>query len=236
MLKKLHWLMKGNYLSMWEPKQVLVLDFDDMEALDWDRNGLNFLIYWKAKTPNLKVNIFAIPGRMTPEFIKLLEPYKDWLQLCVHGWKHNDNFEALKWDEYLANLYLEKAEQMGFEKVFRAPGWQITYPQPYNESPDPTKPVNSDPQLVYRVLQQRGYICADQGYNASKRPEGLQVYCTCNPLMIHGHVEDINVSDPTGRNGMRQIEVEHGVPWTNESVFRFITELTIEELRCTCQK
>lgn len=219
-----------------EHKPFIVLDFDDFEADHWDRNGLNFLFYWKAKYPKLKVNLFAIPGRMNDGMIRLLEPHKDWLRCYVHGWKHDDNFEVLKWDEYTANLYLERAEKMGFSKVFKAPGWQITYPQPYNETPDPTKPVNSDPQLIYRVLKQRGYILADQGYNASKRPEGLKIYCTCNPLMIHGHVEDINVSDPKGRNGMRQMEEEWPPEWkwNEETEFKFIDELSDEELTCTC--
>ena len=217
--------------EFWAPKPVVVYDVDDFEDR-YDRNGLNFLFYWKAKFPALKVNLFAIPGRCSSQMLQLLTPYFDWIQLCVHGWKHEDNFEVLKWDEYKANLYLSKAEDMGFSKVFKAPGWQITFPQPYNENPDPTKPVNSDPQLIYRVLKERGYIVADQHYNKERRPEGLKVYCTCNPLQVHGHIQDINVSDPTGRNGMRQIEEEHGTPWDKNSEFRFITELSKNELLC----
>lgn len=210
--------------------KILALDFDDIEN-KYDRNGMNYLFYWKAKYPKLKVNLFAIPGRMTQGFLDLLLPYKDWIQLCVHGWKHDDNFEVLQWDEYKANLYLDRAEKMGFQKVFRAPGWQITYPQPYNESPDITKPVNSNPQLIYNVLKQRGYIVADQHYNKDKRPEGLKVYCSCNPFFVHGHVEDINVSDPKGRNGMRQMEEEWELPWDENSSFVFISEMD-ETLLC----
>jgi hypothetical protein len=211
---------------------TLVLDYDDLEN-KYDRNGINFLLYWKAKYPKLKVNMFAIPGRMTADFIKLLDPYRDWIDLCVHGWRHDDNFEVLKWDTNTANIFLKRAEDMGFTKVFKAPGWQITYPQPYNSDPDPTKPVNSDAQLVYRVLMERGYICADQHYNRDRRPSGIRVYCTCNPLMIHGHVEDINVSDPKGRNGMRQMEEEWDpFPWNENTEFRFIKDLSEGELKC----
>ena len=212
----------------------LVLDFDDMEN-KYDRNGMNFLLYWKEKNPKFKVTMFAIPGRMTPEFIKLLEPYRDWIDLAVHGWRHDDNFEALKWDRNTANIFLQRAENLGFSKIFKAPGWQITYPQPYNESPDATKPVNSDPTLVYDVLAERGYLCADQHYNKERRPANLRVYCSCNPLMVHGHVEDINVGDPKGRNGMRQVEEEweDDWKWNANSEFRFISELSEEELKCT---
>jgi hypothetical protein len=203
----------------------VIVDFDDMEN-KYDRNGLNFLFYWKAKYPKFKVNMFAIPGRMTKGFIDLLKPHMDWIDLCVHGWEHNDNFEVLKWDEYKANLYLQRTEDLGaFSKVFKAPGWQITFPQPYNENPDPAKPVNSDPQLVYRVLKERGYIVADQGYNDGKRPEGLKVYPTSHPWIVHGHTWDINVADPAGRNGMRQYEEEHGVPWDENTNFHFIKDV-----------
>ena len=213
---------------------TICLDFDDAEN-KYDRNGLNFLLYWKEKYPKFKVTIFAIPGRMTVDFLKLVSPYNDWIEWGVHGWRHDDNFEVLKWDTNTANVFLQRAENMGFKRIFKAPGWQITYPQPYNETPDTTKPVNSDPQLVYRVLQERGYIVADQHYNKEKRPEGLLSYCTCNPLMIHGHVEDINVGDPKGRNGMRQVEEEWEPDWkwNENSEFRFISELSESELRCT---
>lgn len=216
----------------WEPKPIIALDFDDMED-KYDRNGLNFLLYWKAKVPNLKVTMFAIPGRCTSQFLEMLKPYQEWMQLGVHGWHHNDNFECQKWDKYTAEALLERVDKLGsFVKVFRAPGWQITYPQPYNEAPDPSKPVNSDPHLVYDALTARNYIIADQHYNKERRPDGLKVYCSCNPYFMHGHVEDINTSDPAGRNGMRQIEEEHGVPWNEDTVFKFISELTTEELKC----
>src|SRR3990167_8734930 len=181
---------------------TICLDFDDFEDR-YDRNGVNFLFYWKSKFPSFKVNIFAIPGRCSKNMLELVNKHRDFIELCVHGWRHDDNFECLKWDTFAANNYLSRAEAMGFSKIFRAPVWQITYPQPYNENPDPTKPVNSEPHLIYNVLMERGYICADQHYNRERRPQGLRVYCTCNSLQVHGHVEDINVSDPKGRNGMR---------------------------------
>ena len=220
-------------MGNWDIKPVAVVDFDDMEDR-YDRNGMNFLYWWKTQFPHFKVTMFAIPGRCSPEFLSLLSSHKDWIQLGVHGWRHDDNFEATKWDSYTMNALFDRIDRMGaFNKVFRAPGWQITYPQPYNEAPDPTKPVNSDPHLVYNILKERGYIVADQHYNKERRPAGLQVYCSCNPLFIHGHVEDINVGDPAGRNGMRQLEEEHGVPWDKNTQFKFITELTEEERRCT---
>src|SRR3989304_9048307 len=100
---------------------TICLDFDDFEN-KYDRNGMNFLLYWKSKYPKFRVNMFAIPGRMTAYFIKLLDPYRDWVDLCTHGWRHDDNFEVLKWDIHTANIFLERAEKMGFSKIFKAPG------------------------------------------------------------------------------------------------------------------
>lgn len=220
-------------MSIWtEKRKIAVVDFDDQEDR-YDRNGMNFLLYWKAKYPKFKVTMFTIPGRCTPTFLEMLKKHSEWMQLGVHGWRHDDNFEATKWDKYTANALLDRVDALGsFVKVFRAPGWQITYPQPYNESPDASKPVNSDPHLIYNILKERGYTVADQHYNMERRPQGLKTYCSCNPLFVHGHVEDINVGDPNGRNGMRQLEEEHGVPWDENTEFRFITELTEEELKC----
>jgi len=213
--------------------KTVVVDFDDFEDR-YDRNGMNFLLYWKSKFPKFKVNIFAIPGRCSKPMLELVNKHSDFISLCVHGWRHDDNFECLRWDEYLANHFIQRAEEMGFSYVFKAPGWQITYPQPYNENPNTTFSVNSEPQLVYKVLMDRGYIVADQHYNFYNRPKGLKVYCTCNPLQVHGHVEDINVSDPKGRNGMRQMEEEwNPFPWDENTEFLFIKDLTEEQLKCT---
>ena len=208
--------------------KTVVVDFDDFQDR-WDRNGLDILFYWKSKFPNFKVNLFTVPYKTSANFLKLIMPHLDWINLCIHGFAHESNFEVQYWNEELTNKYLDYAETFDvYSKVFKAPGWQITYPQPYNENPNPSKPVNSNPQLVYNILKDRGYVVADQCYNKSKRPEGLSVYCTCNPMMVHGHTWDMLQGEP---NGLEQME-RAGVLWDTDTKFKFITELTEEELKC----
>lgn len=204
-----------------------VVDFDDFED-SWMKNGLNMLFYWKSRYPKFKATLFAIPGKTSKEMVNLIKKI-DWLQLAAHGYIHDNNHEVQCWTEQVANSNLNYAETLGIDsKVFKAPGWQITYPQPYNETPDSSKPVNQDPQLIYRILQNRGYIVADQHYNKDKRPEGLRVYCTCNPLIIHGHTWNMEQGEP---NGLEQMQ-KAGVNWDWNTEFKLISELTDEELKC----
>src|SRR3990167_5414827 len=98
MKPQIHIKMARDGDIMSEIKPVIVLDFDDFEDR-YDRNGLNFLFYWKSKFPNFKVNIFAIPGRCSKSMLDLVNKHNDFISLLVHGWRHDDNFEVLKWDE-----------------------------------------------------------------------------------------------------------------------------------------
>ena len=204
----------------------IVVDYDDFFD---ENNGLNFLFKWKARFTKFKVNLFVVPGKTSKNMLELMERNKDWLQLCVHGFLHENNYECQYWDENKINSVLNYVEETGYyQKVWRCPGWQITYPQPYNEKPDINKPINSNPQLIYNVLKERGYLICDQHYNRFNRPEKLKIYCTCNPYFIHGHIQNIDSGEP---NGLEQIE-KAGVPWDSETNFKFISELTDEELKC----
>ncbi|MFA5013915.1 MAG: hypothetical protein WC549_00040 [Actinomycetota bacterium] len=198
----------------------VIADFDDFED-NFQKNGLSILFYWRSKYPGFKATLFTIPAKTSVEMIDLLKPHSDWLELGVHGFSHNSNFECLYWDEKQTNNFLDYVEFIGgFVKVFKAPGWEITYPQPYNELPNSEKPVNSNPQLVYNILMQRGYVVADQHYNWDKRPQGLKTYCTCHPWQVHGHTWKMENGEP---NGLEQIE-QAGVPWNDKSEFYFISE------------
>lgn len=211
-------------------KEIIVLDFDDFQD-HYSKNGLQFMFYWKAKYPKLKITLFTIPNKTSDNFLKLLEPLMGWVQLGIHGWNHDNNFEVQYWTKETANKILDTIESKGcYQKIFKSPGWQITYPQPYNSSPDPSKPVNSDPQLIYNVFKERGYIVADQHYNRDKRPEGLKTYCTCNSLMIHGHTWNMESGEP---NGMEQIE-KAGVPWNQDTEFKFLSQAWEEGLIVPC--
>jgi hypothetical protein len=208
--------------------KTVVFDADDFQDR-WDKNGLNILFYWKSRYPNFKATLFTIPGRTSNEMLQLIDRNKDWIQLGGHGLLHDTNFEVQYWDEKKMNAVLDFIESTGYyQKLWKYPGWQITYPQPYNDKPDSQKPVNSNPQLIYNILKERGYCVADQCYNKSKRPEELKVYCSCNSLMVHGHTWPMDQGEP---NGLEQIE-RAGVPWNQDDEFKFISELSDEELKC----
>lgn len=204
----------------------IVVDFDDFYD---ENNGLDILFRWKARFPKFKVTLFAVLGKTSLRMLELINRNSDWVQLGGHGFLHETNFECLYWDEKRMGTILNYAEESGYyQKVWRCPGWQITYPQPYNDNPDSNKPVNSNSQLIYNVLRERGYLICDQHYNKDRRPMGTRIYCSCNPRFIHGHIQNIEQGEP---NGLEQIE-KAGVPWDSNSEFKFITELTDEELKC----
>ena len=211
-------------MNDWNYKEKCSVEADDFQDR-WDRNGLNFLFWWKTKTPDFKITLFTIPDRTSDILLKLIEPHKDWIRLAVHGWNHESNFECWQWDELKTNAYLDRIEKTGaYIKMFKAPGWQITdkYSGYYA---DVETPVGRDPQIVYKVLTQRGYTIIDRHYNKPARPKDSHIICIDdNPQIVHFHTWDMETGDKAGRNGFRQVEEEHGLPWDNKTIFRWLEE------------
>ena len=119
-----------------------VFDLDDLcDDFDpWDK-----LHELKAEHPGLKVTLFAIPARCSDE---LLARYRalDWVELGTHGYHHSSG-ECAVWgyDETMEKL--EELEELGWPKLFKAPGWLL------NEE-------------VYKALHFRGYTVADHAVHA----------------------------------------------------------------------
>ena len=115
----------------------LVFDLDDL-CDEFD--PYEELVALKGRFPGLKVTLFAIPGRCSPE---LLERYRQvpWVELAVHGYHHAAT-ECVTWGYAEANDRLEELEVAGWMKLFKAPGWLA------NEE-------------VYQALQDRGWAVAD---------------------------------------------------------------------------
>lgn len=209
-------------MNTWDLRSFVIVEADDWQDR-YDRNGMNFLFYWKTKCPNFKITLFTIPDRTSPELIKLISKHADWIELGVHGWNHESNFECWGWDEVKTNAYLDRVEKAGaYTKIFKAPGWQIT-DKLSGYTADPETPVAKEPAVVYRVLTERGYTIVDRHYNKPARPLDSKIICVdCNPQIIHMHTWDMETGDKVGRNGFRQVEEEHGVPWDNNTQFRFM--------------
>ena len=84
--------MGGLTLNNWgELKKLAIVESDDTED-HWDRNGLNYLFYWKSKYPKFKISLFTIPNKTSKQMIALLEKHSDWIELLVHGFTHSSNF------------------------------------------------------------------------------------------------------------------------------------------------
>lgn len=190
----------------------VVVDFDDF-CDDYEKSGLQYLYYIKSKFPKFKVTLFAVPNWKGENQRSFYEEIKKlgWIQLAVHGWQHPHPRECQDWDVITTERVLDEVESWGvFEKIWKSPGWQIS-----NDT--------------YSVLVKRGYIVGDQHYNKDRRPADLQAYCTCHPLMCHGHTWDMENDNPLYRNGLRQFIEEHGLPFDKDTNFNFITET---ELTC----
>ena len=97
-------------------KQI-VLDFDDIEN-KYDRNGLNFLFYWKAKYPKFKITLFTIPEKTSKEILNLVSKF-DWIEIAQHGWNHESNFECYGWDYDTASAYLKRGQELGYKRYLK---------------------------------------------------------------------------------------------------------------------
>lgn len=227
-------------MNNWETiRKTVVFESDDTND-HWARNGLNFLFYWKAKYPKFKASLFTIPNRTSKEMLDLLSPhilgapgsYQPWIELLVHGFDHESNFECYGWDLERTNRLMERVEsfQNGYyqksyyKKIFKAPGWTIT-PDLCGYPSGPDQLITKDKQAVYKALKSRNYIVTDRHYNHSRRLEGGKYICIdCNDIIVHSHTWNMETGDKNGRNGYQQIEEEHGVPWNHDTEFFFLSE------------
>lgn len=232
-------------MNDWQTKRsTAIVEADDF-CDRWDRNGLNFLLAWKAKYPKFKITLYTIPNRTSQQMLNLLEPYLGyWIELAVHGWDHESNFECYGWDYEKTKMFMDRVDKMrtsylmkpAYTKNFKAPGWTITpgyngYPSAEND------PITKDPTAVYRALTDMGFMICDRHYNAPVRPQNARIVCIDdNPDIIHFHTWNVPSSDPNGRNGFQDIEERFGVPWDENTDFYFMSEAWEKGLFKPCQK
>jgi hypothetical protein len=222
-------------MNTWgEIKKTVIFEADDF-CDRYDRNGLNYIFYWKTKYPNFKITLFTIPDRTSDYLLTKLHS-EELMHFAMHGWNHESNFENYGWDYDKTMAYLDRMEKRPwYDKIYKAPGWTI-YPGLNGYPADENALINKDKQAVYKALKDRDYIIFDRHYNKEARPEGTKIVCVdCNPDIVHAHTWNMETGDKNGRNGFGQIEEEHGVPWDNNSEFHFITEAWEKGLFLPCQ-
>lgn len=146
-------------------KGTIFLDLDDFceENTEWPR-----LLKLKEIVPNLKLNLFTIPGLCSFKFIKEMRAVK-WIRMYPHGQLHTSSRECQFWTINQSLDWLEALRDTGWIKGFKAPGWQIS-------------------DGTYGALKELGFWVADQAYNNDRRPKELRSYILDSPNKIHGHI------------------------------------------------
>ena len=215
-------------MNIWN-KKLVILESDDTED-HFERNGLNYLFYWKSRYPNFKVSLFTIPNKTSREMRELLSRHSDWIELLVHGYSHSSNFECFDWDYEKTKELLSPLQ--GYKKVFKSPGWTIT-PDLCGYQAREDQAISKDKQAVYKALKDMDYVVFDRHYNKPRRPGGLKCVCLdCNPDIVHTHTWSMpQGSEP---NGYAQVEAR-GVPWDHNTEFKFVSDAWEEGLFKPCK-
>jgi hypothetical protein len=68
----------------------------------------------------LIVCCYAIPNKLGPAHA--LRSRYPWVVFAIHGWEHSQ-FETRAWTDTLARAHIEKALEMGYAPLFKAPNW-----------------------------------------------------------------------------------------------------------------
>lgn len=174
-----------------------ILDLDDFHE---DDNQLDKLYKLRCRLPTFKVNLFTIPGRCSRCFIEEVRKI-EWVNMVPHGFVHDTPRECEKWEYEESLSYLRGLEETGWERGFKAPGWNIS-------------------DGMYQALQERGWWVADHPKNALRRPRGLRYYdWTLNKNALHGHIGHLAPIDNEIEQLWPQIMNLEG------NVFQFIKDL-----------
>lgn len=152
---------------------MIIIDMDDFgcnhEISDMcqSHDCRDVLLQFKEANPAFKATLFAIPNEMTTELLDWSWRERDWIELAVHGFKHDSNYECENiTDEHFGDNMQRYQDRLisphwtdtkYFVKGFKAPGWMIS-------------------DGVYDWLLRNGWWVADQAYNDDRRPKDLPVY------------------------------------------------------------
>src|SRR3990167_2653412 len=209
-------------------RKLAIVESDDTED-HFERNGLNYLFYWKAKYPRFKISLFTIPNKTSREMISLLEKHSDWIELLVHGFTHSSNFECFDWDYDTTKELMQPLTK--YKKIFKAPGWTIT-PDYCGYHAGEDQAISKDKQAVYKALTDLDFIIMDRHYNKPARPVNSKVICIDdNPDVVHMH--SWRMPQGSEPNGYNQVEI-NGVPWDQNTEFKFVSEAWEEGLFKEC--
>lgn len=189
--------------------QKVIFDLDDF-ACD-DKNCLLELIELRDILPHLKVTLFTIPKKIDPDLLEIVKTF-DWIELAVHGFNHESNYEFSKLTKEEAKaLILKGFDERYFVKGFKAPGWQIS---------EGTMEALKELGFWVAVQWGDGRLLGDP--NGPYQPaviDGLPYYAFReHPGSIHGHTWECC------GNGIKALWPEL-IKLPPETEFQFISEL-----------
>lgn len=144
---------------------LFFIDLDDFCEENTDKDLIRSL---KEAVPNLKLNLFTIPGKCSLSFIDNIRIYS-WVNLIPHGHIHSTSRECQNWTYETASYHLQSLEKEGWIHGWKSPGWQTS-------------------DDLYRALADRGWWVAAQEYDRERIPPELKVYYLDSPYKIHGHI------------------------------------------------
>lgn len=165
---------------------------------------------------NFKATLFTIPSQMTYELLDWCEANSSWVELAVHGFTHDSNYECDKMTYEECDALMDKYSDMFeayFVKGFKAPGWQIS-------------------DGVYEWLKDNGWWVADQSYNNDRRPKELRAYVNDNgrfyatdtPIAREFKGLHYHTWDCVG-NGVYELSDQIKQDIKDETEFRFVSEV-----------
>lgn len=94
-----------------------VVDVDDV----WCEDQITrWLVPLHEAVPALVVTCYSIPNKLG--LVHALRERYSWVVFAIHGWEHSQ-FETRAWPDTLGRTYMEKALEMGYAPLFKAPNW-----------------------------------------------------------------------------------------------------------------
>jgi len=98
-------------------ERIAVVDVDDL----WCEDQITrWLLPLKEAVPQLRVTCYCIPNKLGP--VAALRERYPWVLFAIHGWEHS-LFETRAWTDTLARVHMERAIEMGYAHLFKAPNW-----------------------------------------------------------------------------------------------------------------
>jgi len=166
------------------------LDFDDFTF-----SPKQWALIFKLKQyfEKFKVNLFCIPQASHNP----IGADKNWGSFCLHGYKHEMN----------ENVPLAKLNQWPFEKIYKAPFWQLT-------------------DKMYQRLINAGWKVMLNSENSQENKKGIyfnwnlknEPDLTKESLIGHGHIQNVC------GNGLQESLVRIRL-LPKDTEFRFLSEL-----------